>query len=613
MIDWAHPPWLLALGLVPVVALLGAWAWRRRRQALEIFAAIEVLRQLVPMEVLRIRAWQVALGALAIAGMALAAAGPRLGFEWETRRAKGVAIAVVLDVSRSMDAMDDGSTSRLTVARRKVSDFVGLCRGDVVALVLFANGAFPRIPLTADYGTLLWALEDTSTETLRAQGTTLADALVSATRLLDRAGSAGKAILLVSDGEGHDDEARLEGALAKVREAEVRIFALGVGEEKGAPIPLAEGGFKKDRDGNVVLSKLDPARLTRLASATGGAYVQAGPSVSDVKQLYESEIREKLQAAERDARRDKVWNERFQWPLAGALLMMALSAAIGVARKPTLAALLLALLLLPARAEASSRDDGLAAAARKEWSEAIRLLGQARVEDPADVGVGHALGEALYRAGRYREAEQVFRSLSQADREHLARHLYNAGNSAYRDGRLDDAAEYLRQAVQADPEFAAAQQNATAVEKEIAARRQQKPPEQEPSSGESEPQPQSDAGAEGQQGQPQDQQGEPQQGEQQGEGEPSAPGQPQAGEQGEERGEPGQRQPESGGEGEPAEGEGSASGEPELDQTGDEAAQVVEEEGGGGMSKEEAARLVESVPDGQARTVQGGEEAEKDW
>lgn len=270
---WAHPTYLILLLLAAGLAVLGVWAWRKRRDALHAFAAVEALRALMPPGVLRLRGWQVALGSLTFALMVTAAAGPRLGFDWQQQKAKGVAISVVLDVSRSMDAMDDGSTPRLVIAKRKVSDFVGLLRGDVVGLVLFAAGGYPRLPLTADYATILWALDDTSTETIRAQGTSLAGALEVAAGQLSHAGASGKAILLVSDGEGHDDDPDLAGAIAKVKEANIRVFALGVGETKGAPIPLAEGGFKKDRDGDVVLSKLDEGLLTRLASETGGAYV----------------------------------------------------------------------------------------------------------------------------------------------------------------------------------------------------------------------------------------------------------------------------------------------------------------------------------------------------
>lgn len=612
---WAHPTYLVLLLLAVGLAALGVWAWRRRRAALEAFAAVEALRALIPPRVMRMRGWQVALSSLALTLMVLAAAGPRLGFDWQQQKAKGVAISVVLDVSRSMDAMDDGSTPRLTMAKRKVADFVGLLRGDVVGLVLFAAGGYPRLPLTADYGTILWALDDTSTETIRAQGTSMAGALDIAAGQLTHAGASGKAILLVSDGEGHDEDPDLNAALARVKEANIRIFALGIGESKGAPIPLPEGGFKKDRNGDVVLSKLDEALLTRLASETGGAYVHAGPSVADVRGLYESEIREKLEASERGVRRDKVWHEQYQWPLAGALAMMVLSTLLGIGRF-SMAPLLLAAVLLPGVAHAGAREDGLAAAKKSDWSTAIEQLGRARVEDPGDEQVGHALGEALYRAGRYREAEGVFRSLAQSDPDHRATHLYNAGNSAYKDGRLDDAAQYLKQAIAADPKMAQAQQNATAVDKEIAARRQQKPPEQKPEDG----QDQQDQQQQDQQDQQAQNQPQPQDGQQQ---------QPK---DGQDQQQPGQEQQqdaqaqqdpkqqdgqEQGGEKKDGEQQdGQAEGEPDMKQDEESPDSVGvdgEPKGPGEMTKEEAARMVDSVPDGTPRVAMGGHEAEKDW
>ncbi len=664
--SWARPDLLALLLVVPVVLVGVILAERARRRVLLALAAIETLPVLVSGAVARARAVQAALATVAALGLALAAAGPRLGFEWQQQSVEGVSLVVVLDVSRSMDAQDV-TPSRLERARREIVDLVGLLRGDAVGLVIFAAGPYVRIPLTVDYDTFLWAVEDSSSDTIRAQGSALSGAVTAATGLLEKATGSGKAILVVSDGEGHDTDTEIDAALERARAAGVRIYALGVGEPGGAPIPVATGGFKKDNTGNVVLSRLDEAALQRLAAATGGAYVRAVASDDDVRALYVDEIRGKLDAAERGVRREKLWHERFQWPLAGALLAMVASSALGVGHRArgngsTTAAAAVALLLAavhPATALAGPREDGFAAVQAQQWARAAELLGQARVEDPGDVQVSQGLAEALYRAGRYREAEQLFRTLAAQDPEHEAVHLFNAGNAAYRGGRLGDALQSFRGAVAADPEMKAAQGNAAAVEKEIAARTSPPPPEDQQSQSGQQGEPgedgqadaQQQSGQPGEQGESGEQAQQAQQGEQQpGQGEQQpGQGEQQPGEQGDEQasGQPGEQAqaqegtpPEPGQQGEPqatggptdddegrreATAEGEPTGEPGAEGEGTTALSDEGEPGAGGtiegaesggrdgMSAEQAARLVDSIPDGTPRVVVGGADTEKDW
>jgi len=651
---WARPDLLALLLLVPAAFLAVLLAERARWRALALFAAMDLLPGILPPGLRKLRAWQALLTVASILGIAIAAAGPRLGFEWQQQKVEGVSIAVLLDVSRSMDAADV-SPSRSERARRELLDLVGMLRGDAVALVVFAAGPYVRIPLTVDYDTFVWAVEDSSSATIRAQGSALAGGLDAATGLLSKANGSGKAILVVSDGESHDEPAELTAAIERAKSEGVRVYALGVGDTGGAPIPLEEGGFKKDASGNIVLSRLDEAVLQQVASATGGAYVRAVPSDDDVRALYETEIRGKLGASERGMRREKLWHERFQWPLGFALLCMVLSSALGIGRlRParrtaaSVALLLAGLFAFSPDALAGAAEDGQAAFAAKKWDRAAELLGQARVEDPSDLTTTRALAEALYRSGREREAEQLYRTLATQDQKNAPVYLYNAGNAAYRGGRLSQSLEDFKAAAQADPKLTAAASNAAAVQKEIAARMEQKPP---PDSGESG----DDQGGEGEDGQPQDgDQGAPKSGD----GQPAA-GSPQSGadpaagkpsEAGEQDGQadaqPGQPggQPPQGAEpptgGQPAgsaepkdeagerapSAEGAtADGEAEAGAEGEEISAAGEASdangdgaegpsaGTGDMTAEEAARLVDSVPDGKPRVVVAGRGTEKDW
>lgn len=329
---WAHPQLLALLALAALAVPLVILAWRARSSALRLLGSPAMLAQGLSAGVGRARAVQAVLVPVVLAGLALALAGPRSGFDWQQQKMEGVSVVAVLDVSRSMDAADV-SPSRLVVAQRELRDFSALLRGDAVGLVLFAQGAWTRIPLTTDYATWRWALDDTSTGTIRAQGTSLSAALDAAVKLLGHAEGTGKAVLLVSDGEDHDDDDALNAALGRVSAAGVHVYALGVGTPAGAPVPVEGGGFKTDATGSVVVSKLDEARLAHVAEATGGAYVRAVPGDSDVRGLYEQEIRGKLTASERGVRRDKLWHEQFQWPLGVALGAMVIGAALGIRRR----------------------------------------------------------------------------------------------------------------------------------------------------------------------------------------------------------------------------------------------------------------------------------------
>ncbi len=255
----------------------------------------------------------------------------------------------------------------------------------------------------------------------------------------------------------------------------------------------------------------------------------------------------------------------------------------------------------PAVAWAGPREDGLTALAAKDYGRAVELLGQARVEDPDDPDVAQSLGTALYRLGRFREAEQIFKAAAEAspDAQDKARARYNAGNAAYRGGRLDDALADYKQALTEDPAFEQAKQNAAAVEKEIQARRQPPPPEsQEKDDAEVGGSQQEQAeGQTGSNGTPEP--GKPQDGQE-----------PQPGE-GTREAEAGDAKP---GEGEmkPVEGEGE--GEGTEDGEGVAVGAGTEEGGlGGGMGTEEAERLVEGVTEGKPRVVVGEGSGGKDW
>jgi Ca-activated chloride channel family protein len=523
--SWGNPLALHLLWLAPLVAAALWGAWRSRRSALQRLGPIAAER--VSDRALRVHAWRLGLWWVALVLGVVALAQPRWGYRWQELKREGLDLVVLLDVSRSMDATDI-SPSRMERARREVLDLVELLAGDRVALVIFAGGAFPRMPLTLDYGVLTHVVRDSATESLVAQGSDLGAAMEAGLALLGDKGAADRAMLLITDGEDHEGRA-LEVA-ERVAAADVHLYVLGVGTTDGAPIPVAGGGFKKDKSGRMVLSKLDEDLLTEIARAGKGAYVRSGGGNQDLRAIYEGEIRGRLQGAEDGVRREKVWDERFQWPLGAAVLLL-LGAGLlrpGRLRIPGgAAAALLAVLALPARAEAP------------DPAAAVDRLAAEQARQPDDPALAEQLGVALHQAGRHNEAHGVFTSLAERavepDRRQRAR--YNAGLAAYRSGRLTRAAEDWQRLLQEAPEGPIAEQaqkNLQLVQQELARRTGQEPP---PQNG--------------------DQQGDPQQGDQQGE--------PQPGEQqGEQQGESQEGDPQPGEpQGDPQEGDGTNDAQPD--------------------------------------------------
>lgn len=619
----AYPQWLSLSLLIPLLMVLLGWSVRKRGKLLSQLMAIGMIEMLVGQHVRRRRIAQAVAALGAVSLMVLAALGPRMGFSWQQQKMEGVTLMVILDVSRSMDAQDV-KPSRMEVARRELKDMASLLRGDAVGLVIFAAGSYLRLPPTVDYDTFSWALDDSSTATITAQGTSLAGAIETATEALQRAEGSGKALVVVSDGEGHDESAEMDKALAKVKEAGVHIYTLGIGTPDGAPIPVEGGGFKKDASGNVVVSKLDEDRLRSLAEGTGGAYVRAVASEEDVRLIYEQEIRGKLQAAERGVRDRKIWHERYQWPLALGFFSAIYASLMGIGKRfrHAAGAALLLIAFLPGLAHAGAAEDGLTAWKAGHWTDAVPLLGQARVEDPNNQEITQALAESLYRSGRYREAEALYRSLAAQSKNagEQAVHTYNAGNAAYKAGRLDDALADYQEAAQQDPKLAPAQQNAKVVQQEIAMR-QKKEQEQKDQQNQQDQQNQDQQNQEGQQnqdqqsqnGQQQQQQGQQQQQSAQQSQQQQGQQQQQQGQQNQQQG---QEQPsQQGQQAQQAQGQDPNSTETpqNLDPTQNGEMAGTENTDPNKMSAADAARLVESVPDGRPQAVVGGASDGRDW
>jgi len=332
MITWRDPSLLWLAVLVPASAAFLFLALRRRRRDLSRFAETALHPTLVPEhDERRVRA-RAALLVVTVALLVLALAGPRWGFRWEEVRRQGVDVVIALDTSRSMLA-EDVKPNRLERAKLAVLDLVKQLKGDRIGLVAFAGTAFLQCPLTLDYDAFTESLQAVTVGIIPKGGTAIADAITTSVAALESRQGKHEAIVLITDGEDH--EGTVEEAARQAADKGVKIYAVGIGTPDGELIPLTVDGqqtFLKDRRGQVVKSRLDTATLEQIVTTTGGAYVRAsGPSLG-LDEIFSTYI-SKLDTHELRSTLERRFEDRYQVPLAIAMILLVLELFVGNRRR----------------------------------------------------------------------------------------------------------------------------------------------------------------------------------------------------------------------------------------------------------------------------------------
>jgi Ca-activated chloride channel family protein len=229
-----------------------------------------------------------------------------------------VDIVIALDTSESMLSRDV-KPSRIERAKREVYDLVHMLRGDRVGLLVFAGDAFVQCPLTLDYGACLMFLDYINTTVVPQKGTNLEAALMKAVEAFDDVERSSKAIILISDGGNLQGDPMPVAREAKLKG--IKIYTIGIGREgEEVPIPI-QGAFKYSR-GRMVTTRLEDKPLKDIALATGGLYVRSVTGDLDLEKIYYEEIYKNMEKRELESTRRKRWEERFQWPLFAAVVLL---------------------------------------------------------------------------------------------------------------------------------------------------------------------------------------------------------------------------------------------------------------------------------------------------
>ena len=288
MVYLAQSQYLLLLLIVPLLFVAYALYLRARRKRIARLGDPELVATLMP-EASTGKGWlKITLLALAWFFFVLGLSRPQLGARLKEHQSQGVEVVIALDVSNSMLA-EDYSPNRLERAKLAISRLVDRLQGDRIGLVIFAGEAFVQLPITADYVSAKVFLKTVDPESVPIQGTALAEALMASARSFSTQSERSRAIILITDGEDHEGDV-LEAAKA-IAEQGIRIYCIGVGSPQGKPIPK-NGSLLKDKQGNIVVSRLDEDILQEIAGAGNGKYVRAGnaefglnPIIEDIRTL----------------------------------------------------------------------------------------------------------------------------------------------------------------------------------------------------------------------------------------------------------------------------------------------------------------------------------------
>ena len=274
MFRFAHPDLLYLLVIIPLLIAFYVVMRIRKKKAIEEFGNPELLATLMPLQSYKRETMKFVMVLIALFFVIIGVAGPQFGSKLQQVKREGVELIIALDVSNSMMA-EDIKPNRLAAAKQAISRMTDKLSNDKVGLIVFAGDAYVQLPITTDYSSAKLFLSGITTDIVPIQGTAIGNAIDLAANSFTPETEASKAIIVITDGENHQDDA--VAAAKAAREKGIYVHTIGMGLPQGAPIPEqgGSGQYMKDGQGNVVISKLDENTLREIAKAGEGLFVRA--------------------------------------------------------------------------------------------------------------------------------------------------------------------------------------------------------------------------------------------------------------------------------------------------------------------------------------------------
>jgi len=320
MFKFENPVFLNLFWILPLMVVIYYVYYRWKSRTAKKLGDQEIVRLMMPHRSGWRSHFKFFLNLLTISSLIIALANPQIGSQLEKVKRKGIDIIIALDVSNSMLA-EDIKPNRLERAKQSINRLIDDLENDRLGLVVFAGKAYTQLPITTDYAAAKLMVSTVSTDLVPVQGTAIGKAIEMASTAFNQEKS-GKAIIIITDGETHDEE-----ALDRVNEAAekgIRTYTIGLGLPEGAPIPMYRNGqmvgFKKDRSGSTVITRLDETMLQQLADAGKGIYVRASNSQVGLNRIFD-EIK-RLEQNTYDVKSYSDYEDRFQYFVGIALLLL---------------------------------------------------------------------------------------------------------------------------------------------------------------------------------------------------------------------------------------------------------------------------------------------------
>lgn len=466
--------WLWMLFLLLPLAALFFYAQKQREHLLSKMVASRLRASLIGRVSMIKRVLRACLVLLALGFLMIALARPHLGYEEHSVPSHGRDVMIAIDTSRSMLATDISPT-RLARAKLFAEDVLELLPGDRVGLIAFAGKAFLQAPMTLDHGAVRDALNELDTTVIPKGGTNIAEAIHLAMTALGKGEGTERALILMTDGEDLDGDA--VAAAKEAKEAEIKIFTIGIGSPEGSLIPILnernERDFVRDESGKPVLSKLDVQRLQEISSVTGGFYEPFGGDAA--RTVIQKGIlplagnNSQVQVTRRPI-------ERYEWPLGAALFLLALWWLIDERRRFSGSIALLLLFLFPA---VGRTTPGLKEYQQGNYEAALTTFEQQLKKGNDSDKARFDAGAAAYKQGEYKKAVDYFTGAMTSSSSQIQQAAtYNLANALVREGETategseklsnwNGAIQHYDTVLKADPKNQQAKENQAIVKKLI--------------------------------------------------------------------------------------------------------------------------------------------------
>lgn len=470
-------PWALWFFWIAIPLLAGMYMFyfRWKKKVLARFGYDATVSRLIKPEIHSRQKLKMYCTLVAVGFIWIAAAGPQLGTKLREVHRRGIDVLIAVDCSKSMLA-EDVKPNRLARAKLALSSLISSLEGDRVGIIAFAGTAFLQCPLTLDYSAAKMFLDFIDTNLIPRPGTAVGEAILVAVKSFSRKERKYKVLVLITDGEDHNSNPL--AAAGEARREGVKILTVGIGSPDGEPIPIRDAngaisGYKKDRSGNIVMSKLDETTLQKIALETGGKYFRATSGEIEI-----TGITKEIKGMDKKYLRGRVYSQyenRYQFFLLIAFIVLLVGLIIPemgpiLSLKTTVIALCIAGLyasdLYASVRKKINRANSLYN--NEKYDEALEIYKDAQIDDPESFVLYFNSGNTYYRSGEYEQAFEEYRkALDAKDINIQANAYYNMGNALYRQGKLPEAILHYRKVLELDEDDEDAKYNIEFIQKKL--------------------------------------------------------------------------------------------------------------------------------------------------